>query len=212
MALFFVGMCGFLVCFVMLVVKAIRKKPKKVTAILTVLFLVIGFAGMIHAMNNPSIDPLTENPPVDSPTNPAKTGKDDSKIKTEITEGEVFEKVLSVWRDVNIVEVYDKSVGSTLTRINIYTNEVTPLDNARKYFDVVLGIRNNCSDSFRKADYNRVVLHFNVTGYDGNLYFYTELAPKGNTYHIDGFASKDIISLSSAEYIEAIQIALSELD
>jgi len=210
--LFFVGLCGFLVCLVMLVVKAVCKKPKKVTGILTALFLLIGFAGMIYAMYTPAIDPLTEAPPVDSQTNPVNNGKNDSKIETEIIEGEVFERVLSIWKDVKIVEVYDKSVDSTLTRINIYTNEVTPLDNARKYFDVVLDIRNNCSDAFRKADYNRVVLHFNVSGYDGNLFFYTELAPRGNQYYIDGFASKDIISLSSAEYKEAIQIALSELE
>lgn len=53
MGLFFVGAIGFVISLVLLI---IRKKSRKTFGILTVLFLVIGIAGMISAMNTPAID------------------------------------------------------------------------------------------------------------------------------------------------------------
>lgn len=61
MGMFFVGAIGFIVCLIILVVKAVRKKPKKIIGILTGLFLVIGIVGMISAMNTPSIETVTAN-------------------------------------------------------------------------------------------------------------------------------------------------------
>lgn len=53
---FLVGGLGFLVCLVTLIIKAIRKKPKKVTAILMTVFLVMGVSSMVYAMSTPAID------------------------------------------------------------------------------------------------------------------------------------------------------------
>ncbi len=61
MGMFFVGAIGFIVCLIILVVKAVRKKPKKIIGILTGLFLVIGIVGMISAMNTPAIKTVTAN-------------------------------------------------------------------------------------------------------------------------------------------------------
>lgn len=59
MGMFFVGAIGFIVCLIILVVKAVRKKPKKIIGILTGLFLIIGIVGMISAMNTPSLETVT---------------------------------------------------------------------------------------------------------------------------------------------------------
>lgn len=56
MACFFVGVIGFLVCLVTLLFKVARKKPKKVTSVLMVVFLFIGIMGMVYAMRTPSIE------------------------------------------------------------------------------------------------------------------------------------------------------------
>ena len=61
MGMFFVGAIGFIVCLIVLVIKAVRKKPKKIIGILTGLFLIIGIAGMISAMNTPSLETVTAN-------------------------------------------------------------------------------------------------------------------------------------------------------
>lgn len=61
MGMFFVGVIGFIVCLIILIVKAVRKKPKKIIGILTGLFLIIGIAGMISAMNTPSLETVTAN-------------------------------------------------------------------------------------------------------------------------------------------------------
>jgi len=61
MGMFFVGAIGLIVCLIILVVKAVRKKPKKIIGILTGLFLIIGIAGMISAMNTPSLETVTAN-------------------------------------------------------------------------------------------------------------------------------------------------------
>ena len=61
MGMFFVGAIGFIVCLIILVVKAVRKKPKKIIGILTGLFLIIGIAGMISAMNTPALETVTAN-------------------------------------------------------------------------------------------------------------------------------------------------------
>jgi preprotein translocase subunit Sss1 len=59
MGMFFVGAIGFIICLIILVVKAVRKKPKKIIGILTGLFLIIGIVGMISAMNTPSLETVT---------------------------------------------------------------------------------------------------------------------------------------------------------
>lgn len=61
MGMFFVGAIGFIVCLIVLVIKAVRKKPKKIIGILTGLFLIIGIVGMISAMNTPSLETVTAN-------------------------------------------------------------------------------------------------------------------------------------------------------
>ena len=61
MGMFFVGAIGFIVCLIVLVIKAVRKKPKKIIGILTGLFLIIGIAGMISAMNTPALETVTAN-------------------------------------------------------------------------------------------------------------------------------------------------------
>jgi hypothetical protein len=61
MGMFFVGAIGLIVCLIILVVKVVRKKPKKIMGILTGLFLIIGVAGMISAMNTPSLETVTAN-------------------------------------------------------------------------------------------------------------------------------------------------------
>lgn len=56
MFLFFVGLIGFIVCVVILIIKAMRKKPKKAIGILTAVFLFFGLAGMIYAMSTPAVE------------------------------------------------------------------------------------------------------------------------------------------------------------
>lgn len=56
---FLVGGLGFLVCLVTLIIQSIRKKPKKVAAILMAVFLIMGVSSMVYAMSTPAIDPST---------------------------------------------------------------------------------------------------------------------------------------------------------
>jgi len=56
MGLFVVGVIGFIVCGIILLAKVIRKKPKKVTGILTGVFFVVALATMIWAMNTPAVE------------------------------------------------------------------------------------------------------------------------------------------------------------
>ena len=56
MALFFIGLIGFVVCLIMLIIQAIRKKSKKLVGILTAVFFVVGIIGMITAMNTPAVE------------------------------------------------------------------------------------------------------------------------------------------------------------
>ena len=56
MGLFFVGLIGFVISALLLVVRVIRKKSRKTFGILTALFLVVGLIGMISAMNTPAIE------------------------------------------------------------------------------------------------------------------------------------------------------------
>jgi len=56
MGLFFIGFIGFIVSLIILIIAAVRRKKKKVPLVLTVAFLIIGFVGMISAMNTPAID------------------------------------------------------------------------------------------------------------------------------------------------------------
>mgnify|MGYP000859422699 FL=1 len=212
MGLFFVGLIGFLVCLVVLLIKVAHKKPKKVFGILTTVFLILGIAGMVQAMNTPAVDPKTMVG-TGSTVSPDTTSdsEDDSKTEKEVASGEVFDSIKNVWKDFDITEVYDEEVGTTLARINVYVKEDTPLNNARKYLDIVLDMREKCAEAFIKADYNNVVVHFNVRDFDGKLFFYTELSPKDGKYQIDGFAPMDIISLSDESYQKALQAALDEI-
>lgn len=57
MGLFVVSVIGFIVCGIILLIKAIRKKPKKVIGILTGAFFVVALATMIWAMSTPAADP-----------------------------------------------------------------------------------------------------------------------------------------------------------
>ncbi len=57
MGLFVVSVIGFIVCGIILLIKAIRKKPKKVIGVLTGVFFVVALATMIWAMNTPAVDP-----------------------------------------------------------------------------------------------------------------------------------------------------------
>ncbi len=56
MALFFIGLAGFVVCLIMLIIQAIRKKSKKLVGILTAVFFAVGIIGMITAMNTPAVE------------------------------------------------------------------------------------------------------------------------------------------------------------
>ncbi len=56
MGLFVVGVIGFIVCGIILLIKAIRKKPKKAAGILTGAFFVVALATMIWAMNTPAAE------------------------------------------------------------------------------------------------------------------------------------------------------------
>ena len=56
MALFFIGLIGFVVCLIMLIIQAIRKKSKKLVGILTAVFFAVGIIGMITAMNTPAVE------------------------------------------------------------------------------------------------------------------------------------------------------------
>lgn len=212
MFLFFVGLIGFLVCLVILIVRVVRKKSKKVLGILTAVFFVLGIVGMVQAMNTPAVDPETtvKTEPTVSPE-ATSDSKDDSKTEKKVSSGEVFDSMKSVWEDFDITEVYDNKVGTTLARVNIYVSEKTPLDNARKYLDIVLDMRDKCGGAFKKADYNKVVLHFNVRDFDGDLFFYIELSPENGAYHISGSAPADVISLSDESYQKALQTALDEI-
>ena len=65
MGLFVVSVIGFIVCGIILLIKAIRKKPKKVIGVLTGVFFVVALATMIWAMNTPAVDPtqmMSEDP------------------------------------------------------------------------------------------------------------------------------------------------------
>jgi len=55
MSVFFIGMTGFIICLIILIVKTAHKKPKKVIGFLTVAFLVMGITGMVYAMHTPAI-------------------------------------------------------------------------------------------------------------------------------------------------------------
>lgn len=56
MGIFFVGIIGLIVSVIILLVKVIRKKPKKAILIITGVFLLISLGGMLKAMNEPAFE------------------------------------------------------------------------------------------------------------------------------------------------------------
>lgn len=56
MGTFFIGIIGLILSVIILLVTAIRKKPKRTILIITGLFLIISLGGMFKAMNEPAIE------------------------------------------------------------------------------------------------------------------------------------------------------------
>lgn len=121
---FLVGGLGFLVCLVTLINKAIRKKPKKVTAILMSSFLVMGVSSMIYAMSTPAIDPSTvvgngtiinssfPNNNISSIENQQQNNDDELKIDIIVSDGakEFAEKYDIPLEHAEKIEIYLKSM------------------------------------------------------------------------------------------------------
>ena len=200
MFLFFIGAIGFLASIFALIVQAIRKKPKKQACILVAVFFCVGIVGIATSSD-------VEAPSVVGKTDVAEESETETEspfIFQEITEGEVFESISRVWKNVEIEEVYDEKTDSTFSKVYIHVNEATPLDNAKKYLDIVSKISDNCSAVFAKADYSKVMLFIEVSNNDEPQLFYIELLPKNGQYLIEDYLSPDIISsLPDEEYREA---------
>jgi hypothetical protein len=211
---------GFFACLVWLIIRLFkrsgRKKPLMGLGVCVVLFIVaIVIPPSFESGNTKStvVEPeilIEKNSSEGATVNPVKTTKGESRIETEVTDGEVFKSISQIWTDVKIVEVYDEEAGSILARIDVYVNEASPLDNAKKYIEIVSSISDNCSDVFTKADYNKVVLHFKVSNFEGSIFFFTELVSKDGKYFINGFTPYDIIALSDGEYQKAIDLILED--
>ena len=58
---FFVGVVGFISCFLIFIVKVAKKKPKKIPLIFMAVFFVITIGGMIYAMNTPAVEVIQGN-------------------------------------------------------------------------------------------------------------------------------------------------------
>lgn len=155
----------------------------------------------------------TEDDPA-APATPAVTEPEEesSVIKNPITEGKLYDTVVGIIPDAELVEVQNPDVGSKDLSITITTNEENPLKNARKYLEYVKQIRTDCNDIFKENDYISVNCHMKVKDFTGNLFFYTVLKKDGDMYAIKDFVPADIMSLSDENYIEALNIALDELN
>ena len=118
---------GFFACLVWLIIRLFkrsgRKKPLMGLGVCVVLFIVaIVIPPSFESGNTKStvVEPeilIEKNSSEGATVNPVKTTKGESRIETEVTDGEVFKSISQIWTDVKIVEVYDEEAGSILARM-----------------------------------------------------------------------------------------------
>lgn len=234
MVLIIIGTVGVIASAVACFLLAKLKKPIRIAGILVAVFFCIGLVGVASDRDFPRItsagktetetktDTETETEFENSTESETETkAKTEIEAETtdelyfiskkEINEGEVFTSISQVWKDIKITETHDDIYDSTFARVDVYVNEGASLYNAKKFYDIITKIRNNCSNAFEKADYIKVLLYFKVPDYEGNPDFYIALDLRDGQYIFENHFSPEEFSLSDEEYRVAINTIFEDV-
>ena len=154
-----------------------------------------------------------------SPSSTASTitTSESNLIRTEITDGEIWEKVTDVYAQVEIAEVYNQTVGNKHLIIEITTTEELLLDDAKKYIRTINDIIDSCSDLFIEQNVTQLSFMHNVPNYEENMmpaYALYDFNLYDNKYIASTAENKrrwDLYSEMFPDYFEALEIAINNI-
>lgn len=145
------------------------------------------------------------------------TTSESNLIRTEITDGEIWEKVADVYAQVEIAEVYNQTVGNKHLIIEITTTEELLLDDAKKYIRTINDIINSCSDLFIEQNVTQISFMHNVPNYEANMmpaYALYDFNLYDNKYIASTAENKrrwDLYSEMFPDYFDALEIAINNI-
>lgn len=145
------------------------------------------------------------------------TTSESNLIRTEVTDGEIWEQVTNVYEGVEIAEIYNRTVGNKNLVIEITTTEEYLLDDTKKYIRTINDIIDICSDLFIKQNVTQLSFMHNLPNYEENM------MPTYALYDFNLFDNKYVASTAENErhwdlysemfpdYFEALEIAINNI-